>query len=89
MMFFTTFFTVRPATDTFVGFEVVVPAVMPGSILVMPPGTGDMIFFIRFRSGTRSLPVVQATERKFQIVLDVPAAAGLRRCRRLEWAASR
>ncbi len=45
-------------------------------------GTGDMVSFIGFRSGTRSLPVVQATERKFQIVLDVPAAVGLRRCPR-------
>jgi hypothetical protein len=40
----------------------------------MPPDTGNMILFIRFRSGTKSMPVPQQSERKFQIVLDVPAA---------------
>ena len=42
--------------------------------LAMPPDTGNMISFIRFRSGTKSMPVPQQSERKFQIVLDVPAA---------------
>jgi hypothetical protein len=36
-------------------------------------GTGDVISFIRFRSGTRSLPIVQAAERQFQLVLGAPA----------------
>jgi hypothetical protein len=36
-------------------------------------GTGDMISFIRFRSGTQSLPVAQAAERQFQLVLGAPA----------------
>jgi len=40
----------------------------------MPPDTGNMISFIRFRSGTKSMPAPQQSERKFQIVLDVPAA---------------
>jgi hypothetical protein len=66
----------QAATDTFVGFEVVVPSVIRGSIFVMPPGTGDMISFIRFRSGTKAMPVAQAAQRQFQIVLDVPAGAG-------------
>ena len=38
----------------------------------MLPDTGNMISFIRFRSGTKSMPVPQQSERKFQIVLDVP-----------------
>jgi hypothetical protein len=38
----------------------------------MPPDTGNMISF--FRSGTKSVPVPQQSERKFQIVPDVPAA---------------
>jgi hypothetical protein len=52
---------------------VVVPSVIPGSIFIMLPGTGDMISFIRFRSGTQSLPVAQAAERQFQLVLGAPA----------------
>ena len=61
-------------TGAFVPYEVVVPTVEPGSIVVMPPDTGNMISFIRFRLGTKSQPIVQTSMRKFQIVLDVPAA---------------
>ena len=60
-------------TGAFVPYEVV-PTVEPGSIVVMPPDTGNMISFIRFRLGTKSQPIVQTSMRKFQIVLDVPAA---------------
>ena len=66
---------IQIATGAFVSFEVVVPMVEPGSIIVMPPDTGNMISFIRFRSGTKSQPIVQEADRHFQIVLDVPAAA--------------
>ena len=66
---------IQIVTGAFVPYEVVVPTVEPGSIVVMPPDTGAMISFIRFRSGTKSQPIVQSADRKFQIVLDVPAAA--------------
>lgn len=64
--------TERPS---FTPFEVMISAVMPNAIFVMPVDTGDMISFIRFRSGTASHPIVQSIDRKFQIVLDVPAPA--------------
>jgi hypothetical protein len=35
-------------------------------------GTGDMISFIRFRSGTKSMPVVQAADRTLKI--DAPSS---------------
>ena len=65
---------IQIVTGAFVPYEVVVPTVEPGSIVVMPPDTGNMISFIRFRLGTKSQPIVQTSDRKFQIVLDVPAA---------------
>jgi hypothetical protein len=34
----------------------------------------ELVGRIRFRSGTRSAPIVQTAERKFQAVPDVPAA---------------
>ena len=45
-------------------------AILLRATLAMPLDTGNMISFIRFRS----MPVPQQSERKFQIVLDVPAA---------------
>ena len=60
---------------SFTPFEVMISAVMPNAIFVMPVDTGDMISFIRFRSGTASRPVAQSTDRRFQVVLDVPAPA--------------
>ena len=65
---------IQIVTGAFVPYEVVVPTVEPGSIVVMPPDTGNMISFIRFRLGTKSQPIVQTSMRNFQIVLDVPAA---------------
>ena len=59
---------IQIVTGAFVPYEVVVPTVEPGSIVVMPTDTGNMISFIRFQ------PFVQTSMRKFQIVLDVPAA---------------
>ena len=63
-------------TGILMPYEVMVLTVEPGSVLVMPPDTGDNISFIQFRLGTKSLPVVQQAERKFQIVLDVPGDDG-------------
>jgi hypothetical protein len=45
----------------------------------LPPPTsrrspGAPVHRIKFRSGTRSAPVLQAAERTFQLVLDVPEA---------------
>ena len=74
----TTFYDLHRIQDTngaFVPYEVIVPVVPVAAILILPPGTGERIFWIRFRSGTRNLPVVQPAERKFQIVMWVDAAA--------------
>ena len=40
---------IQIVTGAFVPYEAVVPTVEPGSIVVMPPDTGNMISFIRFR----------------------------------------
>ena len=53
---------IQIVTGAFVPYEVVVPTVEPGSIVVMPPDTGN-----------KSQPIVQTSMRKFQIGLDVPA----------------
>jgi hypothetical protein len=68
-------FHVQVATDTFVSYEVVMPVLAPGAVLLMPQNTGSGLFWVKFRSGTRTAPVVQAAARAFQVVLDTPTAA--------------
>jgi hypothetical protein len=58
----------------FLPFEAVVDPLPDGAVLVMPPQSGLKIFWIRFRSGTKAVPVVQSNERMFQIITWVPDA---------------
>ena len=60
---------IQVTTDKFVSYETIVPVVEPGSIVAIPSDMGDNISAIKFRSGTKSLPVPQAADRVFQIVL--------------------
>jgi hypothetical protein len=51
-----------------VSYETGIASVIPGSILLLPPGAGDHIGWLKLRSGTRSRPVAQEADRVFQIV---------------------
>lgn len=51
-------------------YEVNVPFVVPNSILLLPPGAGANIGWLKIRSGTGSKPVNQAADRTFAIVFD-------------------
>lgn len=65
-------FNIQATLSAYVPFEVIVPTVLPGATYIMPVDTGDNVSYIRFRSGTRAKPVVQAADRKFIIALLVP-----------------
>ena len=73
-------FHVEPYTDAehpaYVPYEVMVQAVVPGSTYALPAATGDLIPFIRFRSGTAVRPIAQEQDRAFGLVLDVSAVPG-------------
>jgi hypothetical protein len=60
-------FHATPSTLTV--YEAMLPTVMPGSVVNMPPGTGVGVGWIRLRSGIRTVPMVQEADRSFQFVL--------------------
>ena len=66
---FSNLYNIQTIVGGFQQFEVAVPAVEPGTVYIMPPNTGEMIGFVRFRSGTKDRPMVQTADRKFQLVL--------------------
>jgi hypothetical protein len=67
---------VQATTDRFVAYEAIVPAVVPNAVYIMPEDTGSMISHIRFRSGTKSAPVVQISDWIDRVVSETRLAAG-------------
>jgi hypothetical protein len=51
-------------------YEAVLPSVVPSSVLLMPPGFGFSVSWLKFRSGARQKPVVQQASRQFTLVFD-------------------
>jgi hypothetical protein len=51
-------------------YEVSVPRVTPGCILLLPVDLGSSLGWIVFRSGTRSKPVNQSADRTFTVIFD-------------------
>jgi hypothetical protein len=49
-------------------YEAGLASVIPNSIVLLPPGAGDHIGWLKLRSGTRPRPVAQEADRMFQIV---------------------
>ena len=49
-------------------YEASIPQVIPGSVLLMPPGVGFSVGWFRLRSGTLSQPVNQEADRLFALV---------------------
>ena len=66
---------VQTTPDRFVSYAVVLAYVHPGALLVMPSDTDSNISWLRFRSGTSQLPIVQEADRTFKIVLELSAQA--------------
>jgi hypothetical protein len=62
---------IQDTSGSFQPYEVIVPTVIPNAILVMPQTTGEHIFWIRFRSGTKGNPIPQQASRKFRVVMWV------------------
>jgi hypothetical protein len=58
------------------GYEVTLPAVVPGAAVLVSHDVGRAIAFIKFRSGTRAAPMPQQDLREFAVAIDVPDAAG-------------
>ena len=71
-------FSIQAITGGFNPYEAVVPSVPTGATLAMPPATGSRLFWLRFRSGLRSMPVPQEADRMFSVVLWVEGTAASR-----------
>ena len=54
------------------GYEVTLNAVVPGIGLILPTDFGKGANFVKFRSGTRSLPIIQSADREFAVAIEVP-----------------
>jgi hypothetical protein len=63
---------VQASAGAFTPYEVVVPSVEESASLMFPVSTGYLIAWVKFRSGTSSVPVIQKEDRSFQILLDMP-----------------
>jgi hypothetical protein len=66
---------VVPPGDAFRTFEVTVPRPHPGSMLKLSSDLGRDITWVKVRSGTAEIPVVQQADREFKFVVDFPDAA--------------
>jgi hypothetical protein len=59
--------------DAMVTFEVSLPRPVPGAVVTFPAGMGMNLDWVKIRSGTAGLPVVQEADRKFQLILEAAA----------------
>jgi hypothetical protein len=58
------------AEGLWVSYEVGIKTVIPSSIMLLPSDAGANINWLRFRSGTHSVPVEQSADRVFKLVLE-------------------
>ena len=59
------------------GTEIVIPVVPGVAVVVAQLGASlDAIQFVKFRSGSRQWPVIQAAQRDFAVAVDRQALAG-------------
>jgi hypothetical protein len=72
--------------DAFHTYEAVVARPHANSVIVVPLGFGTGVSFLKVRSGTSGVPVIQSADREFSFVITLPepVPAGLRA--RLGWA---
>lgn len=64
------FHVAQATSGAWTSYEVSIPAVIPGSLLLLPSGFGISISWLRLRSGMRNKPVAQAADRQFTLVFD-------------------
>jgi hypothetical protein len=61
---------VQDPEGVWIPFEAAVKLVPVNGLLLMPPGSGATVGWLKIRSGTRSLPVAQTADRKFTLVFS-------------------
>jgi hypothetical protein len=61
--------------DAFHTYEVIVTPPHAGSVIVMPLDFGNDVAWVKVRSGTSGVPVVQSADRSFSFVCEMPDAA--------------
>lgn len=66
---------IQSTSGAFVAYELIIPTVTPGAALAMPANTGEMMSWIRLRSGTATVPIIQTADRLFGLEV-FPAVTG-------------
>jgi hypothetical protein len=61
----------RVDPNTFFPHEVEAPRPPVGGCITLPPDLGEAVSFVKIRSGTSALPVVQSADREFKFVLSM------------------
>jgi hypothetical protein len=65
------------SSPSYFSYEVEVARPPLGAAIMLPPGMGTSVPFMRVRSGTRGLPVVQEADRPFVFLVEMPAGTRL------------
>ena len=55
-------------TGLWTAFETGISKVVPNSVLLLPPGAGVNVPWLKLRSGTSSKPINQSADRTFMVV---------------------
>jgi hypothetical protein len=69
-VFMDMFHAIQSVEGGWVTYEATVMNPAPGSIILLPPGAGADVGWIKLRSGTKQTPVVQEGDREFAIVFS-------------------
>jgi hypothetical protein len=75
--------------DAYRTFQAVVFKPRAGSIIVVPAGFGVDVSWLKVRSGTAIVPVVQSADREFSFVVEMPDVAPVPARRARGWAGKR
>jgi hypothetical protein len=59
----------------FNSYEVALPRIAINGVVTLPPGLGGDVSYVKVRSGTATLPILQEFDREFQLVMEIPNSA--------------
>jgi hypothetical protein len=62
-------------SNSLFGYEVQVPRCPANAAITLPSTMGSAVAFVKLRSGTSTLPVPQAQDCQFQLVLETSASS--------------
>lgn len=61
--------------NTYDTYEVIMPDLVPNSVITFPGNMGTNVMWVRLRSGSRAREIPQAKDREFTLLLEMPDTA--------------